>query len=88
MNVEFGPSFAKDLRDIRDKALRKRVGVAIETLEQAQDLGSVRGIVKLEGSDVHYRLRIGDYRMGIILEGDVIILARFLHRKDIYRCFP
>jgi hypothetical protein len=28
------------------------------------------------------------YRIGIYCETDVVELARFLHRKDIYRIFP
>ena len=36
----------------------------------------------------YYRARIGDHRLGIALEGDVVVLVRFLHRRDIYRLFP
>ena len=36
----------------------------------------------------YYRIRIGDYRIGIKGEGDVIVLMRVMHRKDIYRVFP
>lgn len=88
MNVLFAENFAKDLRDIRDKELLRRVRAVIEALEQAQDLGDVAGVKKLEGSKWHYRLRIGDYRLGLSIEGDLVILVRFLHRKDIYRYFP
>lgn len=34
------------------------------------------------------RLRIGDYRLGMIVEGEVVEIVRFLHRRDIYRYFP
>ena len=33
-------------------------------------------------------MRIGDYRLGAALEGDALVLVRFLHRRDIYRFFP
>ncbi|GIK72728.1 MAG: hypothetical protein BroJett021_17160 [Chloroflexota bacterium] len=36
----------------------------------------------------YYRIRVGDYRLGLALEGDTVILVRFLHRKEIYRYFP
>lgn len=88
MNVQFRESFVKDLHDIRDKELLKRIRAAIEALEQARALGDVAGLKKLEGGKGYYRLRIGDYRMGLAVEGDVITLVRFLHRKDIYRYFP
>jgi mRNA interferase RelE/StbE len=39
-----------------------------------------------EGS--YYRIRIGDYRLGLLLEDDTVTIVRFLHRRDIYRYFP
>jgi mRNA interferase RelE/StbE len=33
-------------------------------------------------------LRISDYRMGIFVENNTVIIVRFLHRKEIYRYFP
>ena len=35
-----------------------------------------------------YRIRVGDYRVGIEVEDGVAILLRFGHRRDIYRSFP
>ncbi len=34
------------------------------------------------------RIRIGDYRLGIIFDGETLIFERVLHRKEIYRYFP
>ena len=87
MKVQFRESFVKDLRDILDKKLLGRVRAAIEALEQAQDLGDVAGLKKLEGEKLRYRIRVGDYRLGLSIEGDVVTLVRFLHRRDIYRYF-
>lgn len=35
-----------------------------------------------------YRIRIGDYRIGIFVEGKTVEFARVVHRKDIYQQFP
>ncbi len=35
-----------------------------------------------------YRIKIGDYRIGIFVESKVVEMARFVHRKDIYKVFP
>ncbi|WP_202807006.1 type II toxin-antitoxin system RelE family toxin [Planktothrix agardhii] len=43
---------------------------------------------KLQGYDTFYRIRLGNYRIGIELNEDTIIFTRFLHRKDIYKFFP
>ena len=88
MKVEFRGSFAKDLRRIRDRSLKRRVKEVIESAEVADTLQEVSGIRKLRGGDQYYRIRIGDYRLGLILDEDTVIFVRFLHRKDVYRYFP
>ncbi|MGH2412635.1 MAG: type II toxin-antitoxin system RelE family toxin, partial [Microcystaceae cyanobacterium] len=35
-----------------------------------------------------YRIRLGDYRIGLFIEGKTVTFARVLHRKEIYRYFP
>ncbi len=87
MRVEFRESFLKDLGSIRDKKLARKVRETIESLEAAKSLLSVSNIKKLRGEKGYYRLRIGEYRLGILLEDEITILVRFLNRKDIYRFF-
>ena len=43
---------------------------------------------KLKSYKTFYRIRAGDYRIGIEIVNDKIIFTRFLHRKDIYKYFP
>lgn len=88
MKVQFRRSFIKDLRQVRDKALKKRVKETVELVEQTRGLQEIGNIKKLRGGDQYYRIRIGDYRLGLLLEDDTVILVRFLHRKDLYRYFP
>jgi mRNA interferase RelE/StbE len=42
----------------------------------------------MQGYDNFYRIRLGEYRIGIELVDDEIIFTRFLHRKDVYKYFP
>jgi mRNA-degrading endonuclease RelE of RelBE toxin-antitoxin system len=35
-----------------------------------------------------FKVRFGNYRVGLSLEGDGIVFERVLHRKEIYRYFP
>ena len=88
MKVEFKKSFVKDLEQVRDKSLKERVRQAIERVEKAQTLQEVENVRKLRGGERYYRIRIGDYRLGLVLERDTVIFVRFLHRKDVYRYFP
>jgi len=55
---------------------------AINTLEELSDIKAMKGY-----SD-RYRIRIGDYRIGIEVNGDVIEVMRVLHRREFYRYFP
>ena len=48
----------------------------------------VSNVSKLVGWDRHYRIRIGDYRLGIEMDGETAVLARFANRRDFYRRFP
>ncbi len=88
MNTQFKESFNKDLRKIRDKDLLHHAKAIIETVEQAQSLGEIPSLERLKGWSKYYSIKVGDYRVGIAIEGDVVIFVRFLHRKDIYRYFP
>jgi mRNA interferase RelE/StbE len=88
VNVEFKESFARDLRSIKDKPLLKRVKELIERVEQAQHIDELGNLKKLKGGGHYYRIRIGDYRVGLIIEDDVVIFVRFLNRKEVYRYFP
>lgn len=79
----------KDIDALGSNAdIRKRLLEAIQRLKQIETLNEIHGIKKIEGYSDYYRLRIGDYRLGIKLTGGGLELIRFLHRKDIYRRFP
>ena len=88
MNTQFKESFTKDLRKIRGKDLLNCAKAVIETVEQAQSLGQIPNLERLKGWSRYYRIRVGDYRVGLAVEGGVVTFVRFLHRKDIYRYFP
>lgn len=88
MKVEFRESFAKDLKGIKNKGLLECVKEIIEVVEKADTLLDIPNLKKLKGGGNYFRLRIGDYRIGISLENDMIIFVRFLNRKDIYKYFP
>jgi len=82
-------SFAKDVDKIREKNILLRLQNVITSLKKAQHISEIRDIKKLHGYDSFYRIRIGDYRLGIeVISSNEIVLVRFLHRKDIYKYFP
>jgi mRNA interferase RelE/StbE len=84
----FRRSFARDLRKLKDQAVHRRIRDLILSVEQADSPADIAALKKLQGSKNYYRIRIGDYRIGVTIEQDVVTFVRVLHRKEIYRYFP
>lgn len=88
MNLEFKKSFEKDLGNILDASLLQKIKAVIEEVEDAENLTDINNLKKLKTEGNYYRIRIGDYRIGIAVSESVVNFVRVLHRKDIYRYFP
>lgn len=88
MKTAFRESFARDLKGVRDKKLLQRVKESIEAVEKADSLGALPNLKKLKGAKSYFRLKLGDYRIGLALEDNTVVFVRFLDRKEIYRFFP
>ncbi|MEX2573030.1 MAG: type II toxin-antitoxin system RelE/ParE family toxin [Balneolaceae bacterium] len=88
MKVRFHKAFTKDLSKIKDKPTRQRIKKAILKIEKAPSLDKITNMKAIKEEKNGYRLRIGDYRIGLYLNNDVLDLARVGHRKDFYKFFP
>jgi len=70
MRTLYEKSFGRDLKKIKDKRLLKQVQEVIAQVEAATSLADLQNVKKLEGSTTYYRIRVGEYRIGIeIIEG-------------------
>lgn len=88
MKVEFLKKFSKDLDDLKVKTVKQALIQLIESIETVDKLENIPNTKKLKGYKTAYRTRVGDYRLGFFYENATILLARFVHRKDIYKIFP
>lgn len=89
MIIEFDKSFYKSLDKIRVSFVNKRIEQIIFDIDKAVSISDIKNIKKLVGFQSYFRIRIGDYRLGIELKSKTIV--RFIviaHRKDIYKIFP
>lgn len=68
MKIVFLSKFYKDLGKIKDKNTRERLLKIIEEIESANSLLDINNIKKLSGDKISYRIRLGDYRLGIFYE--------------------
>ena len=88
MKTEFKSSFAKDLKSIKSKTVLEAVAKLIEVVEAAQNMRAISDVKKLKAKGNFYRIKLGDYRVGITLDKDEITFVRCMDRKEIYRYFP
>jgi mRNA interferase RelE/StbE len=71
-----------------DRKIVNQVIAIINQVNKIETIYEIRNIKKLTGFHNKYRIRIKDYRIGIIVEDEVVIFAAFDHRSDIYKYFP
>ena len=88
MEVEFLSKFNKDISSIKQKTTKASIIKIIEQVESAQSISDIAGLKKLKGFKEAYRIRVGDYRLGLFISKNTAQFARFVHRKDIYKLFP
>ena len=88
MKVEFLKKFSRDLEKIKQPRDRKAIINLIRQVKTVSQLEEVPGVKKLVGYDDAFRVRSGNYRVGVFVNGDVVQFARVAHRKDIYKIFP
>lgn len=88
MNLVFLNSFKKDLAKITNTKLKEKIISIILSFQEAQSINDIPHLKKLKGYPFAYRIRIGDYRLGVYIEDDRIELVRSAKRSDIYKVFP
>jgi mRNA interferase RelE/StbE len=88
MNFEIEKAFARDFRKLKSKELASLISEIIKQVSEASTPNEIPNLKKLSGYKSAFRIRIGDYRIGIIIERNTIIFVAFAHRKEIYKRFP
>ena len=89
IDIVYSDTFIKELKSYKGtpsyKAIKHLCFEIIPELNSLQDIPSLK---KMEGFTNYFRIRKGDYRIGIKIEDSKIYFLRCLHRKDIYKYFP
>lgn len=89
MKIEYNRQFIKDLKALKGTpAFQKIKEFAFDLAPNLDNTTQIQHFSKLEGYDDYYRIRFGDYRIGVKIEGETFVFMRVLHRKEIYRYFP
>lgn len=87
MKFQTNKSFERDLKK-SPSALISEVLAIYNQVGNAKNLKDISNLKKLSGYKNVYRIRVGEYRIGLYVEEDTIVFARILPRKEIYRFFP
>ncbi len=88
MKVEFLKRFLRDVEKLDSEDVKNEVAVIIENVEAAAKKAEIKNLKKLKGFKNAYRIKTGDYRIGVFIENDTVEFVRICHRKDIYKIFP
>ena len=89
MKTEYLPSFTKDLKKLKKTSIYSEIKTLVfQTIPDYQNLTQIKNLKKIKGHNNAYRIKVGDYRIGIFIKKETITFSRVLHRRDVYRYFP
>jgi mRNA interferase RelE/StbE len=87
--VEYTKRFLKELSELPKEIQVQAERIVFEELLIPNPF-SLRYLERMRGYPDKYKIRLGDYRIGITIDkkNNLVICQRIAHRKDIYRTFP
>jgi mRNA interferase RelE/StbE len=88
MIIFYQKKFLKDLAWIPSPLRKKIEDFVFKELPAAANFSHVKGVENMTGYPHYYKIRFGDYRLGIHYENGSLTVERILHRREIYRYFP
>jgi len=88
MKISYKKQFLKDLSTL-PQTIRKKIEKLVFDLIPVESCSEIMNrMSKMKGCENYYKIRVGDYRIGIFIQNDFLEFKRILHRKEIYRYFP
>lgn len=88
MEVEYRKKFLKELSKLPSTTADDIEEFVFDTLPKYQNLEEIGKIEKMTGYKNYFKIRFGDYRVGIQRIDQSIIIETVKHRKKIYQFFP
>ena len=89
MKFETSKKFDKLVFKIKDKEALKKLKGLIMRISEAKSINDIPNMTAMVGYPGYFRIKTGDYRLGIELDGDVVWLLYFGKRDEsTYKDFP
>ena len=88
MEIIFYKSFHRDIKKIKDQALKSEIQKAVMNVTTCANVNQITNCKKMKAAENAYRIKTKNYRIGFYLNANTVEFAAFDHRKDIYKKFP
>lgn len=87
MTLGFRASFRKDLQNLQGQYVLRGLKLTIRQLEAAESLTDIGNLRPLNGYKKYFAITLGNYRIGLKLEGNTAVLVRLLHYRELMRYY-
>ena len=88
MKVEYSKKFLKQLATVPSGIRSKIESFVFDELVSTSSIYEMGKVEKMKGYDSFYKVRFGNYRLGLMIENEIIAVKTVMHRKEIYKFFP
>lgn len=88
MELKYHKQFLKELSKLPADYRATIEKLVFEDMPNDENTLIMNRLSKLKGCNNHYKIRVGQYRIGIFCDGINFEFRRVKHRKEIYRFFP
>lgn len=88
MKVEYSKKFLKELAAVPGDIRSKIESFVFEELVSTSSIYEIGKVEKMKGYDGFYKVRFGNYRLGLVIENEIVTVKTVMHRREIYKFFP
>ena len=88
MKVKIKKKFLKELSKLPIEYADTIEEFVFDKLQTYNNLSEIGKVEKVTGYKNYFKIRFGDYRVGIKKENNIIMIETVKHRKEIYKYFP
>jgi len=88
MEVKIKKKFLKELSKLPNEYANTIEEFIFDKLPTYDNLSKIGKVEKMTGYKNYFKIRFGDYRVGIKKENQTIMVEIVKHRKEIYKYFP
>lgn len=89
VQCEYKKLCLKDISQLPKEYKDRIIRILFNEIPKSDSIADCRlDISPIKGYSDHYRLRVGKYRVGFVMESDKIIFFRVKSREEIYSVFP